>query len=367
MRASSEEAGMLAAFFRRVWDPVATEESVRRSRRAAAAANLAAPGEEPPTYILVAEGEVAGHITTLPTRLWTHGEERSIHWLKGLMVIPEHRNGPVGFLVLREAVKGVGDAMAMVAQPEARRLFQALGFKDLGPVPNHLLVLNPARVIRRISPEAVGRPLGKWTFVWKTARLAPVASAVGGVIRGAGAAWASVASPTGRYRAEGGLPDVAALEQLWVRMRARLTAAPTRCAAGLVERYVRDGASRYLPVTVRRAGTVVGVAFVRRPHDNGDPRLNGVRVATLSDLVCDPDSPRDLAALLEASASAARAAAADVLLCSASDSRLRAALRRRAFLSLSGNIHFLARAEGSSASLEGWWLMRGDSAADEVF
>src|SRR5213593_994324 len=126
VRADDRHAPALAEFYRAVWDPSATPEAVRRARATAAAQNPVTPGEEVPTFLFLQRGRVLGHVTTIPVRLHAAGTSRPGHWVKGLMVVPEHRNGPVGMLLLKEAVRQLDLAMAMVVQPAPRRLFQAL-------------------------------------------------------------------------------------------------------------------------------------------------------------------------------------------------------------------------------------------------
>jgi hypothetical protein len=62
---------------------------------------------------------------------------------------------------------------------------------------------------------------------------------------------------------------------------------------------------------------------------------------------------------------------ADVLLCSASSPAFCSMLRRQAFLTIGKNVHFLIKdplgRHPYPGRLTHWWLMRGDSEADEVF
>ena len=118
VRAADEHAEVLAEFYRRVWDPAATAERVLGGRRAAAT-DPAGAGEPPPTFIFLADGAVVGHVTTIPVRLWDSGSEHVFHWVKGLMVLPEHRRGPVGFLLLRETLRHLGGS-AGEAGPEQK-------------------------------------------------------------------------------------------------------------------------------------------------------------------------------------------------------------------------------------------------------
>ncbi|HYR07338.1 MAG TPA: hypothetical protein VEQ60_06205, partial [Longimicrobium sp.] len=159
IRVGAEHAEPLAAFYRETWDAGATGGSVHAARRAAAARNPVDPGTPPPTWLFLANGRPVGHLTTIPIRLWTSAGERPAHWLKGLMVLPSHRNGPVGFFLLREALAQVELALSAAVAPDARALLQAAGLTDLGALPNAVRVLNPARVMRSVDPGALGAAL----------------------------------------------------------------------------------------------------------------------------------------------------------------------------------------------------------------
>ena len=63
-------AEALAAFFREVWDQRATAALVSTARRQAAAANLAEPGAEVPTTVVLADDRVVGYCSSLPVELW---------------------------------------------------------------------------------------------------------------------------------------------------------------------------------------------------------------------------------------------------------------------------------------------------------
>ena len=146
----------LTDFYRQTWDADADAERVRTARLQAAECNPVCPGDPPPTFLFLLGGRAIGHVGSIPVRVWGAAGVRPAHWVKGLMVLPEHRNGPVGFLLLKDAMRHLELAMAMVVQPEARRLFQALGFADVGVLPNALRVLHPSRVLRRLDSAGVG-------------------------------------------------------------------------------------------------------------------------------------------------------------------------------------------------------------------
>src|SRR5512138_1676861 len=84
VRLEERHRGAIEAFFREVW-------------------NAPPPPLDPaaPGFGLLIEGRLAGYIGTLPVRFWDGVQEHSGHWMKGLMVLPQYRNGGIGFLVLR--------------------------------------------------------------------------------------------------------------------------------------------------------------------------------------------------------------------------------------------------------------------------
>ena len=77
--------------------------------------------------------------------------------MKGFMVLPEHRNGPIGYLVLKEAVRRLGIAAVLTVADPSRRLFEAMGFRNLGMLSNQILPLRPARIAASIDAEALGK------------------------------------------------------------------------------------------------------------------------------------------------------------------------------------------------------------------
>jgi predicted N-acetyltransferase YhbS len=375
VRVDHRHTAALVGFIREVWDPTATPAAVRRARAAAAAGNPAARGDEAPTFLYLASGRPLGHVSTIPVRLWLGQSEVTAHWVKGLMVLSEHRNGPVGFMLLKEALRHLRTALAMVVQPAPRRLFQALGFRDLGALPNYLRILEPTKVLRRLDLTAVGlEGTPRWAQLavrlaqrWGLARVGGPAAA--------GITWAWTAAAGGLAR---GLdvgcpaePDVSECDDLWGRVRRHITATPVRDGAYLRWRYDTSESGKYRLGTVHDCTGLAGIAVVRRPRGAGDPRLAGIRVATLSEVIFPPNRPEVGLATLAAAEGIARQVEADALLCSASHRSLRILLRRRAFVPVPGNVHVLARApcesEAFPEALGEWCLTRGDSNADDVF
>ena len=375
VRATAEHAEALASFFRAVWDPAATAEGVRRARQEEALHNPASGGDEPPTFLVLADDAPIGFVTTIAGRLWNGEEERIAYWLKGLMVLPEHRNGPVGFLVMKEAIRHLPCAFAMAVASPARRLFQGLKFTDLGAMPNRILLLNPGQVANRLDVGALGLTgLPSWVpRALGVIRRTGIDRLGGLAVRAGRALWAGAASlgTLGMYIAnECPAWEETEVDHLWEKMRRKVKAGQVRDGRFLHWRYRRREPHEYRLVTARRQGTLVAIAAVRLVEGEGDPRLRGLRVGTLSDLLFDPEQDgAGLAALAGAERLALRLGA-DALLCGATHPDMLRLLVRRGYLRIPGNVHVMVRdATGQRPlpqRLDQWWVTRGDGEADEV-
>jgi len=356
-----------------------TAEAVLAGRRKAASENGVAPGEVPPAAIVLGGGRVLAYCGSIPHRLWDGVAERPAYWVKGLMVLPEYRRGPIGFLVAKQLVTQLVCATALVVAPAARRLFSALGYTDLGAVTNFVRPLRLARLARRLDVAELGLGLPPWlTAAVRVAQRAGVAGLAGGA---AGLVLDLAGAARGRpaFRLATGCalepPSREELDDLWRSARGAIAASPVRDGLYLRGRYGANrpaaDKSRYSFITARDGTRLVGVAVLLQPKTIGDPRLRGVRVATISDVVFSPERAGVGLAVLAAVERAARSAGADAVLCTTSHRALARLLRRRAFVPLPGNVHFFVRdATGAgrwSHDLASWWLARGDSGADEVF
>src|SRR5258708_3642619 len=142
--ATDEHADAIAAFYRESWSQDATAASVLANRRLAAAENVAEPGEPPPTALVLDGSRVIGCCGSIPLRLWDGVTDRPAYWTKGLMVLPEFRNGPIGFLVCNQLTMHLPCAIGLVVAPAARRLFTAMGYTELGTVGHLDRQLRPA-------------------------------------------------------------------------------------------------------------------------------------------------------------------------------------------------------------------------------
>ena len=379
--ATDEHADAIATFYRETWGEPVTAGSILAGRRSAAAGNVAAPGEVPPVAIVLEGDRVIGHCATIPCRIWDGVSESPAHWVKGLMVVPEYRNGPVGFLVVKALTAQLPLATALVVAPAARRLFSAFGYTDLGAIPNYVRPLRPGRLARRLDVAALAPALPRWVSTGVgVAQRVGLAGLAGGA---AGVALALVATATRRLGGGARLDTACAaeppsreeLDELWDIARNAFAASPVRNGRYLQWRFGGQAAAAagnpYLFVTARDGPRLVGVAVLRHPRAIGDRRLHGLRVATISDVVFPSGRADAGLALLGGVERAARAAEADAILCTTSQRALARLLQRQSYLRLPGNVHFLLRdGRGNGRwpqDLASWGLARGDGDADEVF
>jgi hypothetical protein len=300
--------------------------------------------------------------------------------VKGLMVLPEFRSGPVGFLVVKELAKHLECSTILTVAPAARRLFGALGYTDLGALSNWVRPLRPHVMAERLDPALLGLDaMPSWVNAGvRLARRTGVASLAG---RAAGivldAATSAARLPSWRLDAsDRTTPVPAELDALWASARGALAASPVRDGTYLSRRFVDDSSAEaagqpYTLVGARDHGRLVGVAAVRRPAVTSDPRLAGIRMATISDLVYPLGRPDSGLATLGAVERVARAAGADAMTCMTSHPALSSLLRRQGFVRLGGNVHFFLRDVTGTGrwpmDLGSWWLARGDGESDASF
>jgi len=375
-RAMPEYDESLAAFFRLVWGATGTGADVAAARAATAAANPSEPGCNVPEFIFVLNHEVIGYLGAVPVSFWNGRVEIPTYWLKGFMVHPDHRNGPVGFNLLKEALNVIGPSGALVAAPAARRLFTALGFVECGAIPNYVSILRPSRVMSHVDISALGGRLPQFaTQAFGLAQKLGAMRAIGGLFGVGQQIW-----KTGRALGfnsylldiSGALPGHAEVDDLWQSVRKEVKAAAVRDARFLSWRFSPAPGELYEAASVRdKTGRLVAIVVVRRPSAEGDERLHGIKLAVLADILFAPGhSGAGLMALKCAEGIAIRMGA-DALLCSATANAVKQLLSRRAYFQITPNVFFLVRDPRGSCGLptaiSDWWVTRGDGRADDAF
>ncbi|HEV8019038.1 MAG TPA: hypothetical protein VGP32_10815 [Steroidobacteraceae bacterium] len=376
-RLGEADADSIAVFFRAsAWDPQATPDSTREMLRAAAAANPFEPGKGPPTVGVFIGSRLVAYLTSIPTRFWNGTEYAPAHWLKGFWVLEEYRNGPVGFLLLKEMLKHVGIAASLPAALITRQLSAALGMLDLGAVRDYVEPLRPARMLRKLDfgrLEHLSGLSAALSLAAKMARTPPIADLGGALITLS----LAVLRLPGAWTARGlrtelaaRLPEEAALDSLWVRAQRTLRSSAMRSGAYLRWRYERGANGRYCFACAWRAHELVGLAVLAHPLRLDDARIRGLGIGSVVDLVLDPDCPGALHGVLAVARRWARGANYDALLLTASSRALRGPLLRAGFVQMPGNLHLLLRDPGArhalSTDLDAWMVTRGDAWSDHL-
>lgn len=370
VRGDEVDPESMAEFFRHSWDETATAEKVRASRARAARTNPVEPGVTPHDVAYLVDGRVVGYLGTLPVRFWDGSAEHGGSWLKGFMVLPEYRNGPVGFSLLRKINREVGLAGSILVAEPARKLLAALGYEAVGTLSDRILILRGGRFLSRLAPEGIPGVPARLRGLVSLVQRVGIARWVGGVGSAALLLQRGVVARLGT----GGLtfarerPGEEELDALWRRVRAGLEAAPVRDSSYLFWRYGTGREGPYTFLTARRAGGLEGVAVLKVPTASEDPRLEGIQVGTLSDMVFPPGRPEVGRGLACFAASVAHGAGGDALVAGASHPVLNRVLGRAGFLRVARSLHFYLRGGPGGPELppdvEAWWLTRGDGGAD---
>jgi len=368
--ATDAHAAELAAFYATVWDAEGSAADVAAARAAAAERNLVDPGQAPPTFLAMQGGRVLGHVSTTSIRIWDGRTALRAYWIRDLMVLPEYRNGPLGFGLLKEAAAHLERSAVLTIVPASRRLFGALGYEDLGAISHFLRPLAPGRLLSRLDVERLDPgDLPRWIegalrFGRRTG-LASLAGAFGGVALRAATAAARVSAMGVREREGWPSDPTTHLDRLWETARVSVGASVVRDGAYLLQKYgfPSEGGDHHW-VGVWKRDVLRGVAVIRPPGEEGDSPLPGIRVATIEDILVEPDGAACLG-LLGAVERRARSFDADGIVARMSSARLRSSLRLQGYVRVSGNVHFFIRDVSPSeprlrGPLTDWWLTRGD-------
>jgi hypothetical protein len=367
-----EYADRLAAFYRKVWDPAATADSVLAGRARVVAANPAAADGRNETVLALLDDVVVGHFTSHPERVAFAGAVKRVAWTAGFHVLPEHRNGPLGVMLAKEMLRAAPHSMCTTVLDAPLRIFTALGWKHVGTVPNFVYVADPAAIAQRIQPERVGLrgPTARALTLLQRVGIAGATAGLSGLALRAWSATTSQARVTTRVFENIALwPGLAEADALWGRCAAGIAASLVRDAARLRWRFAQTP-GRYVIIEARERSALVGWLVLRRPKHEGDDRLAGTRLAPLSDLLFPPDRMDVAASLILAATRYCREGFAQALLASTPHTGTARLLRRIGFLPMAGNLHLVVHPRvlpSPEPAFNEWWHARGDGDADQSF
>ncbi|MDB6087221.1 MAG: hypothetical protein JWN85_5 [Gammaproteobacteria bacterium] len=372
---SEKDAPALSSFYRTVWNSGSAENGPNEAT-ATGSASCPFPASFPPPLVGVYSGErIIGHLGSIPTEFWDGQRNVGGHWLKGLMVLEQFRNGPFGYLLVKQMMKQVSLAAVMTVAPAARRLFEACGFKDFGTVPNYIALIHPRKVLQAVDVARLGlASLPRFMqLLLRVMQWGPIAWIAGST--GAAGLWLldglnRLLCLGLRARIQTDPPSAAEIEPLWLRLRERLTLAPSRSGAYIEWRYARVHPGRYQFIEVRRRHELAGLVVVRRPERVDDPRLAGLRVGLIVDLIVDPADAAAVTAAFLGARIWARKAGCDAVLLTISHLGVGRLVKRLGFVKIPGNVHFMLRAPPGAIDapqgMERSWMTRGDAWGDDI-
>ena len=322
-----------------------------------------------PVVLFVKGGEVIGHLATLPVRLSIAGRTSEAHWVVGLMVVREYRNGAIAPLLVKKISETVEIGLTLHVDPAAVRVFRGLKWRHVGVIPQYVRLLNTRAVVRVFSIEGRGFLPERWSWVWPLVSLASrglaaLASGVVAAVAAVGRLWHR--RPAGAAIVEERQFDASYVE-LAERVKRKFGVWVCRDERYLASRYGHT-LGRYRLLACREGTKLLGYCLVKLKQFENDPRMGDLRMGTIVDCVADPDDAGVVSGLLRSAVELCRREQIDVVFCSASHREIRRHLRWNGFLGMRGTLHVAVhdRTGGLAPNipLESWHLMRGDSDAD---
>jgi hypothetical protein len=324
---------------------------------------------QPPRVLFLKEQEVIGHVATLPVRLAVGGRLLDAAWAVGLVVLPEHRNGPVAPLLVKKLNEAVDIALTLHVEEAALRVFKGVGWHHLGLLPQYVRVLDARAFVQTFARRGRQFLPARGARLW--AVLPHVSVPVAGLVRLAFGGLAAAGAMRRRRAAGISVHEERGFDHRYTdlaeRVKDKLGVGVFRDEGYLAARYGRRMAA-YRLLACRRQGRLLGWALVKLKQFANDPRMGDTRMGTLVDCVFDPDEPAILDALLAAAVRLCRSERVDVVFCTASLGMLGRHLKRHAFVAMPGTlnaaVHDRTGVLGAFPPLDQWHLMRGDSDAD---
>ena len=90
-------------------------------------------------------------MATAPVRLAVKGRVLDAAWAVGLVVLPEHRNGPVAPLLVKKLNEAMDIGLTLHVEEAALRVFKGVGWHHLGVLPQYVRVLNARAFVRAFA------------------------------------------------------------------------------------------------------------------------------------------------------------------------------------------------------------------------
>jgi len=338
----------------------------------------AASTQDPPTFVFIKGDDIVGHVTTIPVQLTSFAKTVAAHWIVGFMVLPEHRNGLVGPLLIKEVNRSLDCALSLHVELPVLRILTGLEWVHKGVLPQYLRVLNARGVSRNLQLsgiKALNLHTGDTTAAVPCRFVESFIRMLGGWGLAVGQAlWVGltiVARPRAvpvEVREEQEFDD--SYNQLWQAVKGRFGACVARDQEYLQGRFGRNP-ERYRVLGCRQENRLLGYCIVKTKQFSNDPRMGNMKVRTIVDCLFDPAAPAAFQTLLDGVLKMCAREGVHAVLCTASHAAVRQLLRANGFLAIPGNLNFAYHNRTNvplqDIPLEAWHLMRGDSDADQNF
>ena len=250
-RRGPEDAEQLFALYRDVFGEALVESSRQRWRWQYLENPHTGP-EGPEIWVARDASGPLGQYASMPVRLWWGGREVRSSWGMDVFLRPEARGRGIGVQLFTAWSDHVEVALGLGLTPSSYGLFKKLRYRDMGPVPFYVRVLDPGAVARRRLGDVLGR-LAAPLLGAGLALLSPER-------RAAGSAAVEVRPATGFG------PEY---DTLWERVRDSYRMCVRRDSAYLDWKYRRCPNRRYEVREARREGELVGFCVTREDDYRG--------------------------------------------------------------------------------------------------
>jgi hypothetical protein len=333
---------------------------------------------DPPTFVFLKGDDIVGHVTTIPVQLTSFAKTVAAHWIVGFMVLPEHRNGLVGPLLIKEVNRSLECALSLHVERPVLRILTGLKWVHKGILPQYLRILNARGVGRNLQlsgVKALAPHTGETVAAVPFGFLESFIRILGGWGLAVGQAiWVGltiVSRPKAvpvEIREEQGFDD--SYNRLWQAVSGRFGACLARDQKYLQRRF-GGHPGRYRVLGCRQENRLLGYCILKTKQFSNDPRMGNLKVGTIVDCLFDPSAPAAFQALLDCVLKMCVRENVHAVLCTASHAAVRRLLRGNGFFAIPGNLNFAYHNRTNvplqDIPLESWHLMRGDSDADQNF
>jgi GNAT superfamily N-acetyltransferase/acyl carrier protein len=305
-------------------------------------------GTEPRAWLHRSDGEIVGHMGSIPVRLQVGGDVLDTGWLVDTMVASEHRLRGLGSRLMVEAHEDQPFSLSLGQTAEMREIQLRLGWRQVAPLQVAQYLIRPERVLRGKLPR-------------------PAALAAGLGLRATSAVRELV-----RGQARPCVREVerfdARHDTLWQSVAPTVGCGVVRDASYLNWKYVDQPGQRFVRLEMAEGDAVTGVAILALRDPDASYKY---RRALLVDLVVPLSSDLVLQGVISAAVEAASTRGADAMVCMHIGPQVTHALKacgfslrrpERVLLVDTGSLPAALQSRLSDGS--GWLVTQGDSDID---